>query len=69
MKKRILALLLALTLSLGLFTGCGSKEETADTTDDPAETPEYTGVELDPTSAYGRFSPTDVVMTVNGSDV
>lgn len=69
MKTRILALLLALTLSLGLFTGCGSKEETADTADDPAETPEYTGVELDPTSAYGRFSPTDVVMTVNGSDV
>lgn len=68
MKKRLMAWLLALVLCMGLMAGCGQdiEENTPDTDDtDPAAT----GVVIDPDAAYAKYSPEDVVMTINGSDV
>ena len=54
MKQKLVSLTLALTLALGLLTGCGDRS---------------TSSEVDPKKAYQKHDPSDVVMTVNQSDV
>lgn len=62
--KRFLALLLAVTLCLGLLTGC-KQEDAAD----PTPTPDGAAVTLDAAGAWAKHQPDDVVLTVDGSDV
>ena len=74
MKKKIIALLLALVLALGCFTACGSSDTDTAPTPTPEVTPEATlAPETDApdkyTLAYESYDPKTVVMTVNGIDV
>lgn len=56
--KKALALLLALTLCLGLLTGCKDKGPDLSVP-----------MDIDPATAYAKYAPDDVVMTIDGSEV
>ncbi len=66
MRQKTLALLLALTMCLGLLTGCKQDAETPDTTPTPSD---FTAMELDSAAAWAKHDVDDVVFTVDGSDV
>ena len=63
--KRLLALLLALTLACGLFAGCGKETAPAETapveTPAPAETPAVTEPEPEPEPQEGKITYDDTV--------
>ena len=54
MMKKLIALVLAMTLCLTLLAGCGKSDEPA---------------VIDPEAAYAKHAPDEVVMTINGSEV
>ncbi len=60
MMKRIIALVMALVLCLGLLTGCGNTEDAADTAE---------AVAIDYDAAFAQYDANEVVMTANGEDV
>lgn len=66
MKQKTLALLLALSLCLGLLTGCKKDEDVPDTTPTPSD---FAAMELDSAAAWAKHDVDDVVFTVDGSDV
>jgi parvulin-like peptidyl-prolyl isomerase len=67
MMKRMMALLLAVVLCLTLFTGCGEKPDTAETTPTPEPTTPPAVINYD--AAFAKYAPETVVMTVDGKDV
>lgn len=54
MMKKLIALVLAMTLCLTVLAGCGKADEPA---------------VIDPEAAYAKHAPDEVVMTINGSEV
>lgn len=58
--KKLLAFLLAVTMCLGLLTGCKEKTPEIDLS---------VPMDIDPAVAFAKYDPGETVMTIDGSDV